>query len=221
MFKENFKNSLFYHITLYPYLQFDDIYKFLYQSVGGNLHILNNKDYFIENIFKEIGIVQSKDFIYSNLDNIKDEPLIEFLRDDKKYVRVNLRPFVKNNYDIKSLIEACLQTAENIVESEDHLKENIKQVWDEFTLFVEEDKFYIECEDYCTKSPYLHDELKKKVKDFYYIGLSKDILREFNKFLKDKNYPLIHHSQQYTSLYKPAYRVTGYNIIKSKLKLDS
>ncbi|MCR4421928.1 MAG: hypothetical protein NUV32_05610 [Exilispira sp.] len=227
MFENIYKRNLFSHICLYPFLKFEDIYKFLFQAVCGNSHLLKSKEDFIKSLDIEVKMIEE----YLNLNQeiykqkekneFADEPLLEFLREDKKYVRVNLRPYLQSGYDIDILKEACVRSAEkNIENSEKDLKEFI-EVWNQFSEKVFNQSFYEEAEQYCKEYFSFSPTIKDKTKEFFKINLSKESFEEFNLFIVRKNYPIIHHSQEYLNLYKPYYRVLEHKELISKLELDS
>lgn len=239
MFESKYKKSLLFHICLYPYLKFEDIYKFLLQAVCGNLHVLESKEKFIQSLYKEAQIIkdeftlkENRFFINIDIKNmiekqsieeieIEKENLIEYLREDKKYTRLNLRPYIKLNFDMDILKEACFSSAENNINREKLDKEEFQEIWTEFIKTVFNQSFFSDCEQYCQKFFPFSPISKDKTKEFFKINLSIESLEKFNNFIVSKNYPIIHHSQEYLSLYRPAYRVLELNELKSKLKLNS
>lgn len=248
MLENQYKQPLFYHICSYLYLKFEDIYKFLLQAVCGNGHIIESKENFENYLYKEIDIIKkdlnelekdqkkqeeikekikeglNKDIIEKTILNeleIEKEPLIEYLRKDKKYVRVNLRPFLLIQFDLSVLIEACISSAENNREKEEYQKEQFIKIWNDFSKSVFDESFYDDCEKFYKKLFPFFPISKNRTKEFFKINLSLESLEKFNYFIKNKNYPLIHHSQQYIILYKPAYRVLELKELISKLKLNS
>ncbi len=248
MLENQYKQPLFYHICLYPYLKFEDIYKFLLQAVCGNVHIIESKENFVHYLYKEIDIIKNdlkelekdqkkqeeinkkikddlnKDIIEKTIlyeFEIEKEPLIEYLRKDKKYVRVNLRPFLLLQYDLSVLIEACISSAENNKQKEEYQKEQFIRIWNEFSKSVFDESFYDDYEKFYKKLFTFSPISKNRTKEFFKINLALESLEKFNYFIKNKNYPLIHHSNEYLLLYKPAYRVLELKELISKLKLNS
>ncbi|MFN3411918.1 MAG: hypothetical protein ACK4YF_07160 [Exilispira sp.] len=223
---EIFKKSLFSHIKKYPMLRFEDIYKFLFQAVCGNAHLLESKEKFIkhlnceiDNIKKDSGLkIENKFENKNDVNNIRElflnksfdliildnEPLMEILRDDKKYVRINLRPYIKLGLDLNVLKNVCILSAEENSKNEKEAKDEFVKLWNKFSNSIYDKSFFIEYAKYC------NDNSEKVLENI----LSIELLNNFNSFIENKNYPLIHHSEQYLFLYKPAYRVVDYDKVK-------
>jgi len=84
MFEKIYKKSLFSHICSYPYLKFEDIYKFLYQAVCGNVHLLRYKENFIESLYKEVQVI-SQDLNLNQVDFESKDKFNTKYKDNAKY----------------------------------------------------------------------------------------------------------------------------------------
>lgn len=71
------------HVTQYPDMQVDDIYKMVYQGIMGPGHLGSNPEKILEYINQEISRIESS----------QQENLIENISPDSEYVRINLKRF--------------------------------------------------------------------------------------------------------------------------------
>jgi len=88
-------NLISEHIKLRPAARAQDIYKLLYQGVFGVSHFLSNKAWKV--------LVEEANRI--NLEEHKDDPLIEPASPDEKIIRVNLRQYIKSGGDLEKLLK--------------------------------------------------------------------------------------------------------------------
>lgn len=99
------------HISKYPRMQLQDIFKLLYQGTMGPVHALKSPAVFIRRFKKE----------YEKLESNKDEPLWESIRPDGQLVRVNLRAYKARTNNHEMLVTLCLWSAECCRGSKDDL----------------------------------------------------------------------------------------------------
>ncbi|MBN1683317.1 hypothetical protein JW865_07175 [Candidatus Bathyarchaeota archaeon] len=110
--------------ALRPLMQPQDAYKLLFQGVFGVGHILG------ENVWPYL----EKEVSELNLNDFKTESLTEVISIDEEIVRINLRPWIRNGFDLKSLYEVML-LSDVKGETETFLK-----LWDLFIDLVKEGK---------------------------------------------------------------------------------
>ena len=148
-----------WHINRYKIREIRDIYKLLYQGTLGNSHYaMVDSDKLEEWLREEIESV---------IDDYR-EPLLENISVDKKFVRINLRPFKWYNYSIDKLLLVMKDSAEKKIE-----KAAFIDVWQEFGRFVKENEFlYFNIENY-----YQFDEEMAK-SDYPPVHHSEDYVRK-------------------------------------------
>ena len=89
------------HLSRYPAMQIQDVYKLLHQSALGSEHAISNSEgarKWMERELAEMG---------SGIDEVTIDPISQ----DGQIVRVHLRPFVAQGGDSDSLLEAFVRTA--------------------------------------------------------------------------------------------------------------
>jgi hypothetical protein len=89
------------HVTRYPALALQDVYKLLYQGILGSEHLMAEPEAFTTRLLAELAAVSPT----------ADEPLYEPVRADGRLFRVNLRPFKACGGDPDRLSDACLEAA--------------------------------------------------------------------------------------------------------------
>jgi hypothetical protein len=112
------------HLTRYPMMQVQDVYKMLYQGEFGVKHIIDNPE-------------TARQYLDIELEQViadASEPLWEVIAPDSSIVRVNLRPFKANHLDPDNLWEAMLKTAETVTGDSTRLVD----YWQQVMLAVEE-----------------------------------------------------------------------------------
>ena len=64
-----------------------------------------------------------------------------------------------------------------------------------------------------TREDFLREwDLFKKLVVTNRLSFNLDQLRDFDEFVKKQNYPLVHHSKEYSKMYEPAYRVVKLDV---------
>jgi len=114
-------NLIKFHINKYPLITNDDIYKLLYQMEFGSNHFVNDETKSLNNLVNEI----------NNIDVVYDDTLAEYL--GKKYVRIYLFEYNKNNYDIKLLNKYFVKSAK-LSRSIKHFKKIMNNVSSYFNI---------------------------------------------------------------------------------------
>ncbi|HCK99975.1 MAG TPA: hypothetical protein DHW42_07740, partial [Candidatus Marinimicrobia bacterium] len=71
------------HMTQYPDMQVDDIYKMVYQGIMGPGHLGNNPEIILKYINQEM----------SRIETSQEENLIENISPNSEYIRINLKRF--------------------------------------------------------------------------------------------------------------------------------
>lgn len=99
--KYSIEKQLINEIRQHPEYQIDDIYKFIHQASFGSEHAVKDTAHLRKWMEEEI----------AGLDLSINEPLVQPLSPDGKLVRINLRPYIQNEYDIEKLLTAFIRTA--------------------------------------------------------------------------------------------------------------
>jgi hypothetical protein len=113
------------HLTRYPMMQVQDVYKMLYQGEFGVKHIIDSPDAARRYLDIELEQVTADD----------SEPLWEVVAPDSSMIRVNLRPFKAGNLDPDNLWQAMLMTAETVTGDSTRLVDH----WQQLMLAIEEE----------------------------------------------------------------------------------
>ena len=90
------------HLSRYPLMQVQDVYKMLYQGEFGVKHIIDNPE--AARRYLDIELEQVNPDAYMSL--------WEVITPDSSMIRINLRSFKANNLDPDKLWEAMVKTAE-------------------------------------------------------------------------------------------------------------
>ncbi len=104
MDEEKFRAFLVEHLRMRPRMEVRDVYKLLYQGVFGVSHIMGEKAW--ERLMEESERVAPMDHV--------DEPLVEPVSVDGRFVRVNLRPYIRLGGDLRALYRAMLESSEHV-----------------------------------------------------------------------------------------------------------
>ncbi len=92
------------HLTRYPLMQVQDVYKMLYQGEFGVKHIIDNPEAARRYLDIELEQVNPDAYMF----------LWELITPDSSMIRVNLRSFKANQLDPDNLWEAMVKTAETV-----------------------------------------------------------------------------------------------------------
>lgn len=89
------------HLTKYPAMQLEDVYKLIFQATYGPAHLGKDRN----------AIHQA---LKTELDTLipKDEPLFEFISPDRRFVRLNLKSYKYHHGNLDSLVEIVYQSAQ-------------------------------------------------------------------------------------------------------------
>jgi hypothetical protein len=89
------------HLTRYPLLQIQDLYKLLHQAALGSEHAVTDRESVERWLKREL----------AEMGNAALEPLIDPISQDGKFVRVHLRPYAAAGHDPMLLLNAFIRTA--------------------------------------------------------------------------------------------------------------
>ncbi len=89
------------HLTRYPALQVQDLYKLLHQAALGSEHAVSDRTSVESWMTREL----------AEMGEGIPEPLIDPISHDEEIVRVHLRPYVAAGYDPMLLLDAFIRTA--------------------------------------------------------------------------------------------------------------
>ncbi len=96
-----FENILRSHLTRYPAMQIQDVYKLIHQAALGSEHAAPDPESARKWIEREI----------ADMGDGQNEPLVDPISPDGEIVRVHLRPYVLRGGSIAELVEAFIRTA--------------------------------------------------------------------------------------------------------------
>jgi len=94
------------HLSRYPMMQPDDLYKLLHQAAMGSEHAIASREAARHWMNRELEDLRIEG------DETVEEPLIEPLSPDGRLVRVNLRPYLRSGADPELLLDAFVRTGE-------------------------------------------------------------------------------------------------------------
>ncbi len=114
---------IYEHVKLRPAAKAQDIYKLLYQGVFGVGHIISDRAWDV--------LEEEADRI--NLEDHLDDPLFEPVSPDGSMVRVNLRQYINQGNDLKTLFQVMKKSAMHIGDPEMFLG-----YWSSFKKLVSE-----------------------------------------------------------------------------------
>jgi len=117
---------IYYHLELYPAMEFDDVYKLLYQSVMGPAHILQNKQLAYSYLKRE----------FESHDENYEKKLYVDISLDHDLVRLNI-PLFRKQGSLDALFDMMLET--QIKARPD--KARLKRYWVELGLLIKDKKF--------------------------------------------------------------------------------
>ena len=95
-----FESILQNHITRYPSMQIQDVYKLIHQAALGSEHAISDPESvrnWMERELAEMGVGP-------------DEPVVDPISEDEQIVRVHLRPFMEQGGDSYKLLDAFIRT---------------------------------------------------------------------------------------------------------------
>ncbi len=98
--------------SMYPEMKIQDLYKFVHQAAMGSEHAV--KDF--------VSTQRWMDEELASMKNVHPNELCDTLSPGGKFVRVNMRPYIKLGYDPEKLVNAFIKTANNHKGSIDTLK---------------------------------------------------------------------------------------------------
>lgn len=99
----SFSKILKEEINRHPKSQVEDIYKFIHQAALGSEHAVKDT----------IAVKKWLETEIAGLDYSLTENLTEPLSPDGNLIRLNLRPYLKANFDVTMLLNAFVKTANN------------------------------------------------------------------------------------------------------------
>jgi len=165
--KQKWEKILKGQLELYPEMQPQDIYKFVYQAIFGPAHLGAQKDKMVQYLKWEI----------NSITKMPQNKLIERIHPEDKYIRIDLKKFKAKNGKIdllgETLFLSCKKEADGIAELKEVLS-IIKGLIKTNAINIKSNKFI-----------------------------------EYINKLESLNFPVPHHSEEYTAQYKPAYRVVS------------
>jgi hypothetical protein len=96
-----FEEIIHTHQQRYPLMEIQDVYKLIHQAALGSEHALVSPESVRQWLYCEV----------SQMGSGPDEPLIDPISTEGQIVRIHLRPFIAQGYDLKLLLNAFIQTA--------------------------------------------------------------------------------------------------------------
>ncbi|MDP2993553.1 MAG: hypothetical protein Q8N46_00355 [Anaerolineales bacterium] len=108
-----FRQILTSHLTRYPAMQVQDVYKLLHQAALGSEHAFRDEQ-------------AARDWLEHELAEMgdgPDDPLMDPLSPDGQTLRVHLRPYLRAGKNPETLLRAFIQTANEWRGSPEKLKE--------------------------------------------------------------------------------------------------
>jgi hypothetical protein len=154
------KDVLRSHITRYPAMQVQDLYKLIHQAAMGSEHAIGNPEGARAWLQREL----------SEMGPGPEEITIDPISADGQIVRVHLRPFIEGGGDPEMLLSGFVRTANEFRGSHDALR----TYW----------------------------KLAKRIQHVSQIEMDR-----FFERMEAQSFPAVHHSPEYESRYRPAYRV--------------
>ena len=154
-------------LELYPEMQPQDLYKFVYQAILGPAHLGTQKDKMVQYLKWEI----------NSITKMPQNKLIERIHPEDKYIRIDLKKFKAKNGNIDLLGDVLFSSCKK----EPHGPKELKEVLCIIAGLIKINTLHIE---------------------------SNKFIEYINK-LESLNFPVPHHSEKYTTQYKPAYRVVS------------
>jgi hypothetical protein len=101
------------HLTRYPGMQVQDLYKLLHQAALGSEHAVGDEQ-------------EARDWLVRELAEMgtgPDDPLLDTISPDDQILRVHLRPYLRAGKEPETLLRAFIQTANEWRGSSEKLKE--------------------------------------------------------------------------------------------------
>ncbi len=129
----DFENIVKHHIITYPSMKITDLYKLAFQAAMGPGHAVPDRSSAEKWIKKEI----------VSMDIYSDRDIIDPICKTNGLVRVNLRPFVKSEGDISSLLDAFIATANDFRPE----ISNLKNYWKTITNMAKTEKIFFDTGD--------------------------------------------------------------------------
>ena len=108
-----FRSILVDHARRYPAWELDDLYKLIHQAAMGSEHALADEARAREWLNREL----------ATLGPSPAEPLIDPISPDGRIVRVHLRPFRRLRLPPENLLQAFLETAQQVAPSNERFSE--------------------------------------------------------------------------------------------------
>ncbi len=100
--KSAFQSIVLYHLTRYPGLRVEDVYKLTFQAAMGSEHAVADADMVERRLKSEVRTLASAP---------DGAPLIDPVSPDHRLVRVNLRPYTDRGGDLAKLADAFIETS--------------------------------------------------------------------------------------------------------------
>jgi hypothetical protein len=163
----SFRKILLRQTERYPLWEIEDLYKLIHQAAMGSEHAVSNSAAAQAWLDREI----------KSLAEGPEEPAIDPISPDGAIVRVNLRPYLAMKGDLRALLEAFVQTANEYPGSEDDL----------IRYWLLSERLAAEAD-----LPFDVSDMREHIDQMQFLG-----------------YPAVHHSEQYSESYRPAYRVVA------------
>jgi len=107
-----FETVLRDHLSRYPAMQVQDVYKLIHQAAMGSEHAVSNM----------AGVRQWMERELAEMGVGPDEPVMDPISEDGQILRVHLRPFVAQGGDPELLLNAFIRTANEFHGDVDVLK---------------------------------------------------------------------------------------------------
>jgi hypothetical protein len=101
----NAVQALAFDFARHPRAEAPDLYKFLHQALFGPEHVIADSEEASRSLERELAAVGPPSY---------DEPWCDTLGGQPILVRVNLRPFAANGFDAAALLDAFVETADEV-----------------------------------------------------------------------------------------------------------
>ncbi|MHC9538865.1 MAG: hypothetical protein AB9903_05045 [Vulcanimicrobiota bacterium] len=119
----------------HPYLTCQDVYKALFQYVNGMEHSVGTMEEVRKNLEREV-----KEQADSGISKVQgtsgaadiEEPLVEFLSDDLKLCRINIRPYIHSGGTAEKLASAFIRSSQQFTGD----PERFRRLWKTFMAMV-------------------------------------------------------------------------------------
>ena len=130
---DRLKDLIDFHLDHYDNLAVQDIYKLLHQGVNGPGHLLADAEEAHQYLLRE----------WRDVEGDTAEPLIDPISMDRKFIRINLRPYKAQGGDVNALWRVFYASAPKIEPNVDRFG----QLWERFCTCCKDGLFPFSAEE--------------------------------------------------------------------------